>query len=122
MSQVTQLEQQLSKVKDLVAKREIALRLFKNRDFKNLIIEEFCTAEAARLVHQSADPAIKPEMRADALAMAQAGGHLRRYLSLLITMADNAEAAVPELEEVLAEARAEEDADRDADSNEDAPE
>jgi hypothetical protein len=102
------LEQQLSKVKDLVKKRDVALRLSKNKDFKELILEGFCTTEAARLVHESADPALTREQRDDSLAMAQAGGHLRRYLSILCRMADTAEANIPELEEALAEARVEE--------------
>lgn len=107
--EVKGLEQQLADTKVVMDRRDLALKLSSNRDFRKLILEDFCTTEAARLVSQSADPALNPLQRADALNMAQAAGHLKRYLSMMIMMGDNAENSVGSLEDALAQARADED-------------
>lgn len=108
-SEVQGLEQQLAEGKELVERRASAIRLAGNRDFRKLILEGFCLHDAARLVAESGDPALTAQQRADALAMAQAAGHLKRFLSAAIQMGFTAERDMPQLEEALAEARAEED-------------
>ena len=110
MSDVIALENQLAGAKELTERRERALRLSNNADFKKLILDEFCVQECARYAQASADPALKENERADALAMAQAAGHLRRFLSVTVQMGNQAESQMVDLEEALAEARAEEDA------------
>ncbi len=87
------------------------MKLAENREFRKLILEEFMVSEAARLVGESADPVMTPQQRADALAMAQAAGHLKRYLSMIVQLANNAENAMGDLESELESARAEELAD-----------
>jgi hypothetical protein len=109
MTQTQALEQQLSDAKKLLSRREMALRLSSNRDFKQLILEEFCLQDAARYAQVSGDPAIGPVERADALAMAQASGHLKRFLSVVVQMGAVAEREMSNLEEAIEEARAEED-------------
>lgn len=99
------LEKQLADAKHLIEQRRLAQKLSENYEFRKLILDEFCTTEAARLVHMSADPAMDAQQRADALSMAQAGGHLRRYLSMMIQMANVAERDVPNIEAELAEVR-----------------
>jgi cation transport regulator ChaC len=108
MSQVTQLETQLKTAKELVRRRQMALALSNVPAFKELIIDDFMTKEAARYVQSSADPALKPDERADALAMAQASGHLKRYLSVIVQMGAHSERELPALEQAIDEARAEE--------------
>lgn len=105
MSDIYDLEKQLAEAKELTENRQLALRLYKNRDFKKLIIDQFCTTEAARYVQVSGDPALKAEERADALAMAQASGHLKRYLSMVVQMGAASERDLPAIEEALVEAR-----------------
>lgn len=107
MSELQALEQQLKDSKELVARRDLALRLSQNRDFQKLILEDFIVTEAARLVAQSADPALDPLQRADALSMAQAAGHLKRYLSMMVRMGNNAEDDIRQIEEAIAETRME---------------
>jgi hypothetical protein len=109
MSDVRQLEQQITNAKELIERRDKAIRLGQVPLFRELILDEFCTKEAARLVHMSADPAMSQEQRADALAMAQAGGHLRRYLSIMCRMGDQAGEDLVDIEQALEEARLEED-------------
>ena len=110
MSQVTQLEQQKSDFKAAIEKRGMASRLMKNRDFRKLILEEFCTAECARYAQASADPNLSKDEQADALALAQAAGHLRRWLSVVVQMGNQAESQMQSLDQAIEEARAEEDA------------
>lgn len=108
MSEVSNLEKQLSNAKLLVERRDTALRLANHPDFRKLILEEFCVQECARYVQSSADPALSVENRADALAIAQSSGHLKRYLSVVVQMGNVAENDLLPLEEALDEARAEE--------------
>lgn len=116
---VQALEGQLARTKELIDRRNLALRLSSNRDFRKLILDEFCVKEAARLVGESADPALDPRERADALAMAQSAGHLKRFLSATFQMGAVAERDISEIEEALAEARAEEDAPQGDDNTQD---
>ena len=108
MSEVYALEKQLADSKLSLERREKALKLYKNSDFKSLILEEFCVSECARYAQSSADPALNPDQRADALAIAQAAGHLRRFLSVVVTMGNQAERLIPDLEVAIEEARQEE--------------
>ena len=109
MSQVQALEQQLKNAKELVAQRDLAIKLSENPDFRKLILDQFCTTECARYVQASADPALNAEQRADSLAIAQASGHLKRFLSVMVTMGNTAAREIGELEDQIEEARVEED-------------
>lgn len=109
MSQmITGLEKQLASTKDLVARRDAALRLHENRDFKLLMVDGFMRDEAARYVQASGDPALSAADRADALAMAQASGHIMRFLSVTVVMGNQAARDVSSLQEALDEERANE--------------
>jgi hypothetical protein len=110
MSEVAELERQLEESKGLRSRRDAAERLSKNKDFRSLIIDGFCTYDAARFVQLSGDPALRPEEREDSLHLAQASGHLKRFLQAQIQMGDVAIRNIPALEEAIAEARAEEGA------------
>lgn len=109
MSEVQQLEQHLVKSKKLVAEMLMAEKLQKNTEFRKLILEEFCVQECARYAQISADPALPANERADALALAQAAGHLRRWLGVKCQMGYVAERELPQVEEAIAAARAEEE-------------
>lgn len=108
-SVVEGLEQQLSDAKEMVARGDAARKLAGNREFRKLVLEGFCRDDCARFAAQSADPALDPQQRADAMAMAQAGGHLRRFLSAQIQMGETARRELTDLETELEEARSEED-------------
>jgi hypothetical protein len=107
MSDLHQLEQQLIDAKTLVATRQMAIRLAQNTEFKKLILDGFCLHDAARFVQESGDPALGAEERADALGMAQASGHLKRFLSSCVQMGAHAERTMPDLEAAIEEARGE---------------
>lgn len=109
MSEVEQAVEQLRTYQAdqaiLVKARDQAIALSTNPDFKKLILDGFCTTEAARYVQESCDPMLAPHMREDALAMAQASGHLKRFLSLTIqignTAANNVQQADDQISYVL---------------------
>jgi hypothetical protein len=109
MSEVAELEFQLQQIKGLQHRREQAERLSKNADFRDLIITGFCRDDAARFAQESGDPTLNAEQRADALGMAQASGHLKRYLMMQIKMGETAERNILDIEEALTEARLEEE-------------
>lgn len=104
-TELEQLEQQLSDARVLIETRQAALRLGQNPDFKKLILQGFCLNDAARYAQESGDPALDKEQRADALAMAQASGHLKRYLSMCIQMGAHAERTLGDLENEIELAR-----------------
>jgi hypothetical protein len=108
VSHKTPLEQQYADAKVLIERRQMALRLNQNHDFRKLILDGFCLHDAARYVQSSQDPALSADQRADSLNMAQASGHLRRFLSVSITMGFHAEQTLHELETAIVEARSEE--------------
>lgn len=108
MSEVTALEKQLEEAKVYISRRDLAVKLYNNPEFKKLIIDEFCGSECARYAQTSADPALDDRQRADALAIAQAAGHLRRYLSVIVTMGNQSEEMLDRLEAEIEAARQEE--------------
>ena len=106
MSDIQQLEQDIASAEELVVRRQMAIKLFGNREFKKLFTEEYFVSEAARLVQLSADPSLDAAQRADALNMAQATGHAKRYLSMVVQMGAHAERDLPEAHRTLDEMRA----------------
>ncbi|MFP3645136.1 hypothetical protein [Paraburkholderia sp. SIMBA_054] len=108
-TEVQQLEAQLSQAKQVAAEKQMALKLSTNREFRQLILDEFCVKECARYAQLSADPSLPANERADSLALAQAAGHLRRWLSVKIQMGNVAEREIAEVEAAIEEARAEEE-------------
>ena len=101
------LERQIEDLKKHVERREMAIRLASNPDFKKLILEGFCQVEAAAYVHTSCDPNIGDRERADALAIAQASGHLKRWVTIMMQMGYQAQLTIRDCEEQIDEMRAE---------------
>jgi hypothetical protein len=107
MSTEIELEQHIVGLEEIVARRDLALKLEKNREFRKLILEEFCVNECARYAQASANPALKEVERADSLALAQAAGHLRRWLSVIVQMGNQAASEITQTQAAIEEARRE---------------
>lgn len=107
MSEINELEQQLDRAKKVVERREKALRLAENREFRELVLDGFCRDDCARLAHESGDPALTADQRAVAADMSRAAGHLKRYLSTMVLQGNTAEREIIDLNEALEEARQE---------------
>lgn len=108
MSEVKQLEQQLVNNQKLKDKRDAIERLYLNPDFRSVILDGFCLKDCANYVQLSVDLALSPESRADALAKAQAAGHLQRYLHVELIKGSKAAQDEESLKAAIVEARAEE--------------
>lgn len=108
MSEVNQLQQLLKDTIELRNMRDKALRLHSNPDFRDVILEAFCVKECARYAQLSADPTLSEKDQANSLALAQAAGHLRRYLSVVMQMGNKAESDIPAIEEEIVRASLEE--------------
>lgn len=112
MSEVNSIEEDVSAIRAqqadqqiLVDARDAAIRLASNPDFRKLILQGYMLTECARYVQESCDPMLTPAQRADALAIAQSSGHLKRFLSLTIqignTAADNVRQCSDEIDSIL---------------------
>ena len=106
---VEALEKQLAGQKESIEQQKMLQRLLSNRDFKKLILDEFCVKECARYAQMSADPQLSATERADALATAQAAGHLRRWFHVKNQIGNVAVGSIAALEAELEQARIEED-------------
>lgn len=104
---VQQLEQQRKDAEMLIERRNAAIRLSSNADFKRLFLDEYFTKEAARMVQLGGDPALSKEQREDALQMAMATGHTKRFLSVIVQQGAKAESEMDDLDEMIREAEAE---------------
>lgn len=103
MSDVTlaKLENHKEGLVHAIRLRDAAIRLERNPDYKLLITQGFCLEEAARYAQSSGDPALSAENRADAMAMAQASGHLKRFMHVTKLIGDKSEADLPELDTTI---------------------
>jgi hypothetical protein len=108
LTRVEELEQQMENLKGPIRARELVGRLRANADFKELILEGFCKKDALRYLHLSEDPSLGEAQQRDALNMAQAAGHLLRFLTIVEMMGFQAEEAYKQMPDVIAAARDEE--------------
>lgn len=97
------LEFQIAKANEQIAFSGRVARLMANPDFRAVILDKYCVEEAANFAHQSGDPILTVQQRADSLSMAQATGHLKRWLQVTQTIAETLKDRIPEMEEMLAE-------------------
>lgn len=108
MTTIAEMKQHRTALIEMAELGDMALRLFSNPDFNKLIMQEFCVKEAARYVQSSCDPALGANERADSLALAQASGHLKRWLSVTTQMANRARADIVNVDEQLEYMRSDE--------------
>jgi hypothetical protein len=104
MQEITKLqhcEAQLESAKQKVAFRDAIIKLMDNREFRKVVREGFMVTAAADYARESGNPAINERQRADALALAQAPGHFKRWLNAQLMMGDNAQSEIVEIEEVM---------------------
>lgn len=106
MTELEQLEFQKKTNQEFIERKELIEKLQENPEFKKIILEEFCEKECAAYAKASADPNLSKEDRADALAMAQAAGHLQRFLHVAIRMGIAAENQMKDLDNTIDEVRA----------------
>lgn len=74
--------------------------------FQEVMVEGYFKNVAAGFVCESADPTLSAEQRADALNMAQAPGHLKRWLHTLFKFDEVDKDSIAQLEEQIDMVRA----------------
>lgn len=109
---IQNLNRQLDGAKAAVKKLASMERLFKNKDFKELILQEYCMNEAARLVHASIDPQFSPDDQKKFLVMAQACGGILLWAAAQETLLNTQANDLQNIEQALEDLRQE---DQDAD-------
>lgn len=82
-------------------------RLAKNKDFKELVLQDYCINESARLVHASIDPTFDTENQKKFLVMAQACGGIILWLAAQETLLNTQAGQISDLEAMLEEMRLE---------------
>lgn len=105
---IQQIEANISSAKEIVEFDKALQRLEANRDFRLVIRDGYLKAEAIRLVHVKADPAMQtPERQAAVMAQIDAIGNLLQYFRTVGQQARLAAKAVEsdeaERDELLAE-------------------
>ena len=107
MSDIKEIELSAEKAKEMIAKKNAALRLASNRDFKSLVLEGYFKDEAARLVGLIADPQAKgmlEDIQRDLAGISS----FRFFMMQLVRNGEAAEVALAEANETLEELRASE--------------
>lgn len=99
--QIAGLEHQLSETKKFVAHAAKVAQLTSTKLFKEVVEQSYFTEAASRFVHQSVDPMLDAGQRADALAMAQAAGHFKRWVIAQEKLGEVAEGSIIQIEEQL---------------------
>ena len=107
MSQIQEVELSIEHAKAVIRKRDIALKLADNSDFKELVLQGYLVDEAARLAHLSADLTLTAEQRSEVLQMVQAIGFFKAYMSKHVSFGNQAERDLRDAEQTLQELHAE---------------
>ena len=107
-TEVAALERGIAQAKEAVESGQALVRLRANRDFRRLITDGYFSAEAIRLVHLKADPAMQTEPRQKAiLSQIDAIGTLHAYFLNVMSQAElgaiKIDADTATLEEMAAE-------------------
>ena len=107
MNQIKESEERIEQLKKIAEFADAVMRLQQNPDFRLVINEGFMLHHAARYAQESGDPALSAVQRQDALNMAQASGHLKRFLSISVVMGNDADNDIQNTKQLIEELRAE---------------
>ena len=100
---INDIELEINEAKKLVEIRDALKSLMDDPRFKLVILEEYFTQEAVRLVHlKAASPVSTPEGQAAVLRSIDGIGELKQFLSTLWMRGDSAEDAIEAGEQELA--------------------
>lgn len=108
MSEVDQINIELSAAKEHVKVRDALQRLENNADFHLVIGENYFKKEASRLVMARSNPSLSPELQDNILKMIDGIGCLAQYLDEIHRRGSEMDQAVSDYEEAIEEAAQEE--------------
>lgn len=101
------LTNQLNAAKDAERKLAQLTRLCKNKDFKELILEEYCVQECARLVGMSIHPSQSPVEQEKFMTMAKATAGIKLFIHAQEQMLNSQIRSIENIEQELESARQE---------------
>lgn len=104
MSNVEQIELTIEHAREMVKRRDMAMKLTSNREFKALVLEGYMKDESVRMTHLLADPNMQQHRNAIVESLS-AIGQFKQYMSQIVTMGDMAERELADAEEALEEER-----------------
>lgn len=104
---VEKLEREKKAHTETLALRDSLLRLYKNKDFKNVIEYHFMEKACARYARMSGLSTLNADARADSLSKAQAAGHLQEWMHSIEMLAIQAEQSLQKIQAEEADIRAE---------------
>ena len=104
---VEKLEREKKAHTETLALRDSLLRLYKNKDFKNVIEYHFMEKACARYARMSGLSTLNADARADSLSKAQAAGHLQEWIHSIEMLAIQAEQSLQKIQAEEADIRAE---------------
>lgn len=104
---VEKLEREKKAHTETLALRDALLRLYKNKDFKNVIEYHFMEKACARYARMSGLSTLNADARADSLSKAQAAGHLQEWMHSIEMLAMQAEQSLQKIQAEEADIRAE---------------
>lgn len=99
-------EAKIAEQREQIARRDAVLRLTDNPDFKKIVVDGFLLHDAATYVQVAGDPSVPKDSREDALNIAMASGHFKRFLSITIQMGNVAENSLPAYAQEVEDLRA----------------
>lgn len=106
-SEVEKTQNEIDRLEAVIKTAESIERLYENKDFKKVILEDFLVNECAVNAQNSVNMRMSADQRADSLAMAQAAGYFKQYLQGVQAMATHARKEIKEQEDLLLQLRQE---------------
>lgn len=105
MSDIEQIELSIEDAKELIKRKDMALKLASNREFKKLVLDGYFVDEAARLVAVSGDY-LQKDYRDEIFDAIKAISHFKQFMQNIVKTGEIAERELRDQEEVLDELRA----------------
>jgi len=103
------IELTIEQAKNLIKRGESLKKLYNNKDFKNVILEDYFKDNAIRLVHLRSDPNCQTdEIQGNILREMDGVGSLKKYFNVILALASRAEQDLAAAEEAREEIAAEE--------------
>lgn len=102
-SEIQEIEVNIESLEEHVKRRDVLKRLTANKDFEQIVHEEYFKDEASRMLLLRDDPNLPADKKAFLEADMYGPGAFKRYLSTIMTLGNIAEQQIAELKETMDE-------------------
>lgn len=101
MTEVEQMRADQEELKKVVDIADATDRLLQNEDFKKVFLEYFMVEQCARNAQMSCDLNLKELERQACLELAQAAGHVQRFINMVLRRGDSAQQTIRDIDEEI---------------------